>query len=181
MKNLIFGLPQDHFPSRFFFFFEKGEKIEELDLSSFDTSNLRTAQYMFCNSQKLKAIYVSDKFANNFTYQNNIFKNCYSLTGGMGTAFDPTFVDGTAACIDGGPNTPGYFTDIADKPTSSISEQVAEQPIEIPAIEEQLEDNSTQNVKNHRLNLMIQARHVDKAFVLIARFALPQCLLDQPK
>lgn len=39
--------------------------------------------------------------------------------------FDDTFFDGTAARIDGGPNAPGYFTNIADKPlvaTQSLEE-----------------------------------------------------------
>ena len=47
-----------------------------------------------------------------------IFSDCPSLVGGNGTTFDSTKTDKTYAIIDGTNGQPGYFTDIADKPTS---------------------------------------------------------------
>ena len=82
---------------------------------------------------------------------NNTFSNCTSLVGGAGTAYDPTFIDATAARIDGGPNNPGYFTDIKDKRAESVADQVSDSDtaIEIPTIEETTveEDNTDQQVE----------------------------------
>lgn len=62
----------------------------------------------------MKTIYVqSDYIGSNST---DTFINCTSLVGGAGTKYDPTYIDSTAACIDGGPSNPGYFTSISDKP-----------------------------------------------------------------
>ena len=47
----------------------------------------------------------------------------YSLIGGAGTTYDPTFIDATAARIDGGSENPGYFTDIKDKAAESVADQ----------------------------------------------------------
>ena len=102
-------------------------KIEELDLSSFDLSHLCLTTAMFKGCTMLKKIYISAKTPVSITSSNNVFLGCTNLVGGSGTVYDPTFIDATAARIDGGPNAPGYFTDIADKPTSSILGQVAQQ------------------------------------------------------
>lgn len=48
---------------------------------------------------------------------------CVSLIGGAGTTYDPTFIDATAARIDGGSENPGYFTDIKDKAAESVADQ----------------------------------------------------------
>lgn len=62
----------------------------------------------------MKTIYVqSDYIGSNST---DTFINCTSLVGGAGTKYDPTYIDSTAARIDGGPSNPGYFTSISDKP-----------------------------------------------------------------
>ena len=62
----------------------------------------------------MKTVYVqSDYIGSNST---DTFINCTSLVGGAGTKYDPTYIDSTAARIDGGPSNPGYFTAISDKP-----------------------------------------------------------------
>ena len=40
----------------------------------------------------------------------DMFKNCTSLVGGLGTTYDVNHVDKDYAHIDGGPSNPGYFT-----------------------------------------------------------------------
>ena len=40
----------------------------------------------------------------------DMFKDCTSLVGGMGTTYDPYHVDAEYAHIDGGPSNPGYFS-----------------------------------------------------------------------
>lgn len=62
----------------------------------------------------MKTVYVqSDYIGSNST---DTFINCTSLVGGAGTKYDPTYIDSTAARIDGGPSNLGYFTSISDKP-----------------------------------------------------------------
>ena len=96
----------------------------ELDLSSFDTSKVTNMQFMFGNSSNLRKIYVSDKFILNDTDGRlgaNMFKACKSIIGGNGTSYDSTHTNGEYARIDGGTSSPGYFTDIADKPVKPYS------------------------------------------------------------
>ena len=94
-------------------------KVTLLDLSSFNTSKVTNMLTMFGRASNLKAIYVSTKFATNLvTSSSNMFYGCTNLVGGAGTTYDSTKVDKTYARIDGGTSNPGYFTDIADKPST---------------------------------------------------------------
>ena len=96
----------------------------ELDLSNFDTSKVTNMQFMFGNSSNLRKIYVSDKFILNDTdghLGTNMFKACKSIIGGNGTSYDSTHTNGEYARIDGGTSNPGYFTNIADKPSEPNS------------------------------------------------------------
>ena len=89
-----------------------------LDLSSFDTSKVKIMSNMF-NGSQLKAIYVSDKFkTDSVTSSSNMFTGSINLVGGAGTVYDANNVDVTYARIDGGTSSPGYFTDVKDKPTT---------------------------------------------------------------
>ena len=92
--------------------------LTELDLSHFNTSNLRYMERMFANCTNLTTIYVGTGWttAQASTYKL-MFINCTKLVGGQGTTYDPDHVDVAYAHIDGGPSNPGYFTDInAPKP-----------------------------------------------------------------
>lgn len=100
-----------------------GQSVTNIDLSSFDTSNVTDMSYMFNTVfNTLKTIYVSDKFkTDNVTSSASMFQGCNSLVGGSGTSYDSTKTDKTYARIDKGTNSPGYFTDIADKPVEPYS------------------------------------------------------------
>ena len=90
-----------------------------LDLSNFNTTNVTNMSYMFNTSTNLKTIYVGDKFnTNNVTSSANMFTDSTKLVGGAGTKYNSSYVDKTYARIDGGTSNPGYFTDIADKPST---------------------------------------------------------------
>ena len=94
-------------------------KAKALDLSSFDTSNVTDMSFMFNNSIKLKTIYASNKFKTDLvTSSSNMFYNSTLLVGGSGTTYNSSYVDKTYARIDGGTSRPGYFTDIANKPST---------------------------------------------------------------
>ena len=93
-----------------------------LDLSIFNTSNVTDMRQMFERSINLKTIYVSNKFnTDKVTYSTNMFSGCTNLVGGAGTKYNSSYVDKTYARIDGGTSNPGYFTDIADKPSEPNS------------------------------------------------------------
>ena len=94
-------------------------QIATIDLSSFDTSNVTDMSFMFNNSIKLKTIYASNKFKTDLvTSSSNMFYNSTLLVGGLGTTYNSSYVDKTYARIDGGTSRPGYFTDIANKPST---------------------------------------------------------------
>ena len=93
-----------------------------LDLSSFDTSNVTSMSSMFDSATNLKTIYASDKFnTDNVTTSTNMFLSSTNLVGGAGTKYNSSHVDKAYAHIDGGTSNPGYFTDIADKPSEPNS------------------------------------------------------------
>ena len=87
--------------------------LTSLDLSSFNTSKVTNMDVMFGDDINLRTIYVGDGWSTEaVTHSSFMFSNCISLVGGQGTTwsdYNPT--DKTYARIDGGPSTPGYFTD----------------------------------------------------------------------
>ena len=96
-----------------------GTKATILDVSNFDTSKVTNMSDMFDASYSLKTIYVSSKFVTTaVTNSKDMFTSCTKLVGGAGTKYNSSYVDKTYARIDGGTSNPGYFTDIADKPST---------------------------------------------------------------
>ena len=81
-----------------------------LDLSSFNTQSLYNSSYMFHKS-KVKTIYVSSSFTNTSIDSSiYMFFNTTNLVGGNGTTYSPSNpTNKTYARIDA-PGTPGYFT-----------------------------------------------------------------------
>lgn len=96
--------------------------IEILDLSSFEKDSLNTITSMFSHAKaetythienpvsKLKTIYVSEKFDLSTLATVSIFSANVNLVGGNGTTFDSTKFTNTYGKIDGGSDSPGYFT-----------------------------------------------------------------------
>ena len=99
-----------------------GSQATTIDLSSFDTSKVTTMNAMFLRSTNLKTIYASNKFNTSSltdSYSSyRMFTDCTSLVGGSGTKYNSSYTDKTYARIDGGTSRPGYFTDIANKPST---------------------------------------------------------------
>jgi surface protein len=84
--------------------------LKEIDLSSFDTSNVTDMRNMFEHSPDLVTIYVGDGWSTDkVQYSDNMFNKCPVLVGGNGTTYDSTKLDVTYACVDT-PESPGYFT-----------------------------------------------------------------------
>lgn len=77
-----------------------------LDLSGWNTANVRYTKGMFEGSERLKTIYVSDLWNNaKVSSSDYMFNGCRSLVGGFGTVFDPTKTNVSMANY-----TDGYFT-----------------------------------------------------------------------
>ena len=98
------------------------KSLTELDLSSWDTSEMAYVHTFFANCTNLKTIYVSDKWSteglvDTTTATNgkpigtldDVFKNCTSLVGGAGTTYDPNFIKDEYLHVDTIEN-PGYLT-----------------------------------------------------------------------
>jgi surface protein len=91
--------------------FNKCSNLTSLDLSSFNTSNVTKMGGMFYDNSNLQTIYVGIGWSTAaVTYSTNMFYNCTSLVGGMGTTYDENHVEVEYAHIDGGSDNPGYFT-----------------------------------------------------------------------
>lgn len=140
----------------FGYMFQDCTSLQSLDLSHFNTDKAENYSGMFSMCENLKNIYVSKNFENTDTaISTSMFDKCPNLVGGSGTKYDPTFIDSTAARIDGGINSPGYFTSISDKPLettqtneSDMSETTGNEVrnVEAPAKEpDELETDSKQN------------------------------------
>ena len=94
--------------------FNRCYKLTSLNLEKFNLSKVTDLSEMFRNCSALRTIYVSDGWKLSemaLTSSHNVFKDCTSLVGGRGTAYDAAHVDADYAHIDGGLSYPGYFTD----------------------------------------------------------------------
>ena len=96
----------------------KNSGFKELDLSTWQTSNLTTVKNMFANMKNLTTIYVGDGWDvskiedNQFcaTYEC-MFNETPKLVGGAGTRYDEYWWrDVSFAHVDGGESNPGYLT-----------------------------------------------------------------------
>ena len=86
-------------------------KIKSLDLRSFNTAKVRGMRNLFALCHALQTIYVGDGWSTASVSDDfQMFMECNSLVGGMGTTFDPAHIRSEYAHIDGGPDNPGYFT-----------------------------------------------------------------------
>ena len=80
--------------------------------------NAEEISAMFFNASNLQTIYASPKTNLTNLASVNVFFNAASLVGGAGTTYDGSHVNAPYAKIDGGPEDPGYFTDVCEKDNS---------------------------------------------------------------
>ena len=94
------------------FMFVECKALESLDLTSFNMENVTTTEEMFHTCSALKTITCDENWGaySKLTTSTNMFKNCTSLKGGNGTAYNSTNVDATYARPDGVDGRKGYFT-----------------------------------------------------------------------
>ena len=93
--------------------FESCSSLTSLDLSSFDTGKVTDMSGMFSDCNSLTTIYAGSGWSTESVEESDwMFDYCGSLVGGMGTTFTWDHTDAEYARIDGGPDCPGYFTDV---------------------------------------------------------------------
>ncbi len=87
-------------------------RLTSIDLSSFDMHNVADARGMFNRCTHLNTIYVGSDWNLNQekTDCTDMFRWCFFLTGGSGTAYSSEHTGGDYAHIDGGAENPGYLT-----------------------------------------------------------------------
>ena len=91
--------------------FQECLKMTTLDLRSFNTGKVIDMTSMFRWSSALTTIYVGWNWkTSNVTTSGGMFLDCTSLVGSMGTHFDPEHNDVEYARVDGGESSPGYMT-----------------------------------------------------------------------
>ncbi len=92
--------------------FNHCSSLTSLDLSNFDTSKVTNMSKIFYQCYNMTTITVSEYFVtDNVTNSTSMFAACLSLKGGAGTEYDLLHVDKEYARIDGGTESPGYFTE----------------------------------------------------------------------
>lgn len=85
--------------------------LTSLDLSRFNTRNVRNMETMFQGCNQLETIYAGNGWSTvAVTESSEMFAGCTNLVGGQGTTYDENCVDAARAHIDGGPSDPGYLT-----------------------------------------------------------------------
>ena len=92
--------------------FRSCSSLTSLDLSSFNTDKVTSMEEMFYHCSALKTILCNDDWSKSevLTNSNNMFRDCNSLVGGMGTIYDANHTDIEYAHPDGEDGNPGYFT-----------------------------------------------------------------------
>ena len=102
--------------------------LKELNLSGFDISKVQNMTMMFNNCTELQTIFVKEDW-NTTANCEGLFTACLKLYGENGSIYDydqssnPDF-----ACIDGGPDKPGYFTKINNQKAKVISMELTSPP-----------------------------------------------------
>ena len=103
-----------------FHYMFSGTKIQELDLSNFSTNIVTDTHNMFDSCRNLKTVYVSENWdLSNVTNSNKMFASTINIVGENGTVFDSNYIDKTYARIDGYNNLPGYFSQKVTEETES--------------------------------------------------------------
>ena len=93
--------------------FWKCSGLRSLDLSHFYTAGVTEMTMLFYGCTNLATIYVGNGWNTAaVTSSSNMFKNCTSLVGGMGTTYDANHVDKAYARVDVAPDYPGYLSSL---------------------------------------------------------------------
>ena len=99
--------------------FRNCSSLTELHLPKFSTAGtgagrIGTATDMFAGCSNLQKVWVNPTYWSKPSGSSaRMFKDCVEIVGQNGTAYNPSKIDKTYACVDA-PSTPGYFWDAAN-------------------------------------------------------------------
>ena len=86
-------------------------KLKSLDLGGWNTGNVTNMSNMFQNCSTLKTIYIGTEWSTGkVTSSTSMFAGCNNLVGGLGTAFNSSYINSSRARVDGGTSSPGYLS-----------------------------------------------------------------------
>ena len=89
----------------------------EVDIRGIHAAASANKNFMFDNCANLTTIYVApDADFSSAGKDQDMFKESKKIVGGSGTVYNASNVGRGYAKIDGGPSSPGYFTDFNQKP-----------------------------------------------------------------
>ena len=119
--------------------------LTELDLSSFDVSNVTSSSFMFSGCSNLESIYATSDWSTKINgTSNGMFSNCSKLCGSAGTAHNNSYTDKTYARLDGGPTSPGYFSQKdVDLAYAVVTKDGDNKPISVAFYYDKLKDTRT--------------------------------------
>ncbi len=114
--------------------FNECNALKTLDLTNFDVSQVTNMQQMFYNCSSLTTIYAASNWNEGFDESLNswsMFTGCTSLVGGGGTEWDSSYSnDIYLAQIDGGKMDPGYFTE-GPAPSSMLGDVNGDNKVDV--------------------------------------------------
>ncbi|MBO7598961.1 MAG: BspA family leucine-rich repeat surface protein [Bacteroidales bacterium] len=99
--------------------FQFCNNLKYVDFTGFNTAKVTDMTRVFWGCENLAYVLVDENWnTTSVTKSAGMFEDCFKLYGGKGTAYNADITDATYARIDGGTETPGYFTKSGDKPYS---------------------------------------------------------------
>ena len=114
--------------------FNECNALKTLDLTNFDVSQVTNMQQMFYNCSSLTTIYAASNWNEGFDESLNswsMFTGCTSLVGGGGTEWDSSYSnDIYLAQIDGGKMDLGYFTE-GPAPSSMLGDVNGDNKVDV--------------------------------------------------
>ena len=90
--------------------FQGCSSLQELDLRNFNIDRAAYIYGMFSGCTALRSIYCDADWSQSSAASVDMFHNCTSIVGGMGTTYDVNHLDASYARIDKGGKAAGYFT-----------------------------------------------------------------------
>jgi len=119
LTNIEIGNFKTSAVTSMYYMFANCKELTDIDLLGFDMGKVTSVGGFFYNCEKLNRISCNKDWSKlttlNPAWSDNVFKNCYMLTGGNGTVYDAAHIDVSYARPDLAPDAPGYFTRVLQK------------------------------------------------------------------
>ncbi len=115
--------------------FKDCSSLKTVDISTWNTSKVSQMKELFSGCTSLTTVYVGNGWSTESvkieyeedgvtvksTQGDDMFAGCTAIVGGQGTAYDANHTNYQWARIDGGSETPGYFTGVSLEPYAILN------------------------------------------------------------